>query len=140
MYIWTKEKEKMGKSRYLSCQNFPGMEGRRREKKLFADICQIKNRNSFCQWEDTHPPHFVSFQCDQIWRFIGLWANFWSLSATINFCAPRHCALTYFGANWLQTVRPDWVVYWTLGNFLKPLAKINLPKSPTFLGNFCKGI
>ena len=26
------------------------------------------------------------------------------------------------------------------GNFLKPLAIINLPKSPTFLGNFCKGV
>ena len=26
-----------------------------------------------------------------------------------------------------------------LGNFLKPLATINLAKSPTFLGNFCKG-
>ena len=24
--------------------------------------------------------------------------------------------------------------------YLKPLAKINLPKSPTFLGNFCKGV
>ena len=31
-------------------------------------------------------------------------------------------------------------IYWTLGNFLKPLAIINLPKSPTFLGNFCKGV
>ena len=27
-----------------------------------------------------------------------------------------------------------------VGNFLKPLATINLPKSPTFLGNFCKGV
>ena len=27
-----------------------------------------------------------------------------------------------------------------LGNFLKPLATINLPKSPTYLGNFCKGV
>ena len=26
------------------------------------------------------------------------------------------------------------------GNFLKPLATIKLPKSPTFLGNFCKGV
>ena len=26
------------------------------------------------------------------------------------------------------------------GNFLKPLATINLPKSLTFLGNFCKGV
>ena len=31
-------------------------------------------------------------------------------------------------------------VYWTLGNFLKPLVSINLPKSPTFLGIFCKGV
>ena len=27
-----------------------------------------------------------------------------------------------------------------LGNFLKPLTTINLPKSHTFLGNFCKGV
>ena len=32
------------------------------------------------------------------------------------------------------------MIYWTLGNFLKPQANINLPKSPTFLGNFCKGV
>ena len=38
-------------------------------------------------------------QCDQIWRFIGLW-----------------------------------------GYISKPLATINLPKSPTFLGNFCKDV
>ena len=38
------------------------------------------------------------------------------------------------------SVRPDWAFYWTLGNFLKPLASITLPKSATFLGNFCKGV
>ena len=37
-------------------------------------------------------------------------------------------------------VWPEMVIYWTLGNFLKPLATINWPKSPTFLGNFCKGV
>jgi len=37
-------------------------------------------------------------------------------------------------------VSSDLAIYWTLGNFLKPLATINLPKSPTFLGNFCKGV
>ena len=26
------------------------------------------------------------------------------------------------------------------GQLLKPLATINLPKSPTFLGNFCIGV
>ena len=30
--------------------------------------------------------------------------------------------------------------FWTLGNFLKPLATINLPKFPIFFGNFCKGV
>ena len=35
-------------------------------------------------------------------------------------------------------VRPDWAIYWTLGNFLKPLATIIVPKSSTFLGNFVR--
>ena len=49
----------------------------------------------------------------------------------------------YDGLNpncWQQTVWPDWAIYWTLGKFLKPLATIYLPKSPTFLVNFCKGV
>ena len=33
-------------------------------------------------------------------------------------------------------VRPDWAINCTLGNFSKPLATIDLLKSPTFLGNF----
>ena len=37
-------------------------------------------------------------------------------------------------------VWPDLAIYWTLGNFLKPLATINLPKSSTFLGNVCEGV
>ena len=36
------------------------------------------------------------------------------------------------------SVWTDWAIYWTLGNFLMPLATINVSKSPTFLGNFCK--
>ena len=39
-----------------------------------------------------------------------------------------------------QAEWPDWAIYLTLGNFLKPLATINLPKSPKFLGNFCSEI
>ena len=39
-----------------------------------------------------------------------------------------------------QPVWPDLVIFWTLGNFLKSLATINLPNSPTFLGKFCKGV
>ena len=37
-------------------------------------------------------------------------------------------------------VWPKWVIYWTLGNFSKPVATISLPKSPTFLGNFGKDV
>ena len=33
----------------------------------------------------------------------------------------------------------DWAIYFTLGNFSKPGATINFPKSHTVLGNFCKG-
>ena len=32
----------------------------------------------------------------------------------------------------LHPVWPDWAIFWTLGHFLKPVAAINLPKSPTF--------
>ena len=35
---------------------------------------------------------------------------------------------------------PDLAIYWTLNKFLKPLATIKLSKSPTFFGNFCKGV
>ena len=40
---------------------------------------------------------------------------------------------------WMRiSMWPDWTIYWTLGNFLKPLATIILPKSNTFLGKFLK--
>ena len=39
-----------------------------------------------------------------------------------------------------DAVLPDFAMYWTLGNFSKPVATISLPKPPTFLGNFCKGV
>ena len=38
----------------------------------------------------------------------------------------------------LREVWPDWAIYRALGNFLKHLATIILPESPTFLGNFLK--
>ena len=41
---------------------------------------------------------------------------------------------------WFSPVWPDWAFNWTLGKFLKDLATINLPKTPTFLSNFCKNV
>ena len=46
----------------------------------------------------------------------------------------------FYTVHYLQAVWPDLAIYWTLGIFLKPLATIDLPKSSTFLGNFCKGV
>ena len=40
----------------------------------------------------------------------------------------------------LPTVWPDWMIFCTLGNHSKPVATIILPKSPTLVGNFCKGV
>ena len=37
-------------------------------------------------------------------------------------------------------VWPDWAILLDFGQLFKAFATINLPKSPTFLGNFCKGV
>ena len=38
----------------------------------------------------------------------------------------------------LWSVWPDWAIYCTLGNLSKPVARIYLPKSPTFFAIFGK--
>ena len=48
--------------------------------------------------------------------------------------------LNRYRTGWLRSVWPELAIFCTLGNFFKPLATINLPKSSTFLGNFCKGV
>ena len=40
----------------------------------------------------------------------------------------------------LVAVWPDWAIFCTLGNHSKLVATIILSKSPTLLGNFCKGL
>ena len=45
-----------------------------------------------------------------------------------------------FKASSSHPVWPDWAIYWTLGNFLKHLATVNLPKFPTLLSISCKGV
>ena len=39
-----------------------------------------------------------------------------------------------------RAVWPELAIFCTLGSFIKPFATMNLPKSLTFLGNFCKGV
>ena len=63
-------------------------------------------------------------------------------AAYVDFKSTTALAANLCQTDWtnLRPVWPDWAIYWTLGNFLKPLATISLPKSPIFLGNFSKGL
>ena len=44
--------------------------------------------------------------------------------------------VVYLQRRYYVPVWPDWTIYWTLGNFLKPLVTINLPKISHILGQF----
>ena len=72
---------------------------------------------------------------------INPWMRFTNYSASLllDYCGtPRR--KMFFGnvTHNYQPVWPDWAIFWTLGNFSKPVATSSLPKSTTFLGNFCK--
>ena len=54
----------------------------------------------------------------------------WSLTTTL---------WPFFNGPTLQCDQIGWFI-WLWATFLKPLATKKFPKSPTFLGNFCRGI
>ena len=60
-----------------------------------------------------------------------VWYTTWWLDLSC-----RGCKISWMLRSY--PVWPDWAIYWTLGNFLKPLATNNLSKSPTFLAIFVK--
>ena len=62
----------------------------------------------------------------------------WFANGCIDFTCSTMGKIIWGFCYWIVPVWPDWAIYWTLGNFLKPFATNNLPKSPTFLGIFCK--
>ena len=70
-------------------------------------------------------------------HLLRLWPSGLSLSVWQQKSPTKSSKTNHFIRTYLP-VWPDWAIYWTLGNFSKPFATINLPKSPTFLGNFCK--
>ena len=89
-----------------------------RHEKLQASV--LVNLFSMGLWNKRHD--FIVLICDPPWSSLCsrvLYSNLFSI------CYPAS-----------QPVWPDW----TLGKLLKPLATINLPKSHTLLGNFCKGV
>ena len=62
------------------------------------------------------------------------------ISFFLPFIAPSSVANIWQCLSLEEPVWPDWAIYCTLDNFSKPVATISLPKSPTFLDNFCKGV
>ena len=84
-------------------------------------------------WSSPIDPSIFSSQSEhpkQTWCNFTRDDLFVGLAPSVNPCCKHES-----GSLW-----PDWAIYWNLCNFLKPLATIKLPKLPTFLGNFCKGI
>ena len=71
-----------------------------------------------------HMDHFRRRRWTALWKI-----NFKTMDASI-----------VLSSRTVQPEWPDWTIYWTLGIFSRPLAAISLPKSSTFLGNFCKGV
>ena len=74
-------------------------------------------------------------------KIIQRWPNHKALTFDSRHFDSWPCCLhfTWF-SHYPPAVWSYWAIYWTLGNFGKPLATINLPKSPTFFGKFCKGV
>ena len=61
----------------------------------------------------------------------------WSIVFKLNFA---NFSTNYFDTFLLVSSVTRLGDFCTLGNFIKPLATINLPKSHIFLGNFCKHV
>ena len=111
-------------------------------------IWKVNHARSYCFWNHlcafVITPQGTVLCSTMMLRFVGKISspNFtipcqWTL---INVCRPPNHLFTVLGCKtWDVTcnfpshaVWPDWAIFWTLGKFLKPLATINLPKSPTF--------
>ena len=54
----------------------------------------------------------------------------------VNYDSRVIMTITFLYYDFITSSVTRFAIYRTLGNFLKPLAAVNLPKSPTFLGNF----
>ena len=76
--------------------------------------------------------YFTTYQCEKMSRTSSI------RHQDLNPLPLEHESSQLTTRTGLLPVRPDWAIYWTLGNFLKPLATTNLPKSPTYLGIFVK--
>ena len=86
-------------------------------------------------------PNWISFWTFRYWK---MWSKlilrfrsvlFWEMCPVFIGVGETNFDSKRYGPVW-----PDRVIYWTLGNFSKPVATIILPKSLTFLGNFCKDV
>ena len=92
----------------------------------FIALWKLSNRGRQVQaWHCTDP------------KIVYLKGTNFDIVAIVNKTLRRVDNVYLFG---LKVVWPDWAIYWTLGIFSNPLATINLSKSSTLLGNFCKGV
>ena len=108
--------------------------GRQRPKNIQGQSIRVGAREELLQFSD---------RCDLVvrvdvrqWRRCELPGGQCCKPFLLHTDAALNCG--YICKYSLANVWADWAIYWTLGNFASLWQQLILPKSPTFLGNFCK--
>ena len=66
------------------------------------------------------------------WKYLGYFLIQHLATLVVAYVVPLSVVIAEVKAMTCQSEWPDWAIFCTLGNFLKPLTTIDLPKSPTF--------
>ena len=124
-YLGRNKHTNNNKGRAFSNQNLEGIKSSFEtflsQDTVFHSMCQLWKKSLRMMFG----PHKSSY--------LGSLANTLSLSLSkVHFLSLSNLCKC-LPAVWL-----DWAIYWTSGNFSKLVKTISSPKSPTFLGNFCK--
>ena len=86
---------------------------------IFIIFLIFQYKRSIIDWNSIYDKNMkCQFKCQTVWIVVVFGG------------AISRCLFTTPHPGWL-----DLAIFWTLGNFLKPLATINLPKSPNILRN-----
>ena len=84
------------------------------------------------RWRIANSPIHQFPECTKLW----CQRNTLTTVGQYYYIFERKCQKSRFH---LLPVWPGWAIYWTLGNFSKPVATLTLLKCPLFFVNLCKG-
>ena len=105
---------------------------------IFPPICMIK------RWTHKSFYRISSLTSKDVWRLthgLPLWRS--TRTSPSRLTSEKRNLYSWRNSGVLrirQSVWPELAIFCTLGNHSKPVATLILPKSLTFLGNFCLGV